>query len=184
MVEWCLTPFQTVRRLFTNPHLPTYPLFGAATTAAGPHVSALAAPSTSHYPKDCDLPSIAGDGGLSPCSSSCITILHLPIVQAGTEGLAHTLRVILAVLHRERSLVPLQGPTVDLLQGQWVLWIVWVLLVGVGMVVVCGLGWLVTVVLLLLLLLSLLCLMFASRPLLVLDRYHSSLDRPLFKTLM
>ena len=78
--------------------------------------------------------------------------------------------------------MPLQCPTVDLLQGQWMLWIVWVLLMGVGMVVVCGLGWLVAVVLLLLL--SLLCFLFATGPLLVLDRYYSSLHRPLFKTLM
>lgn len=63
------------------------------------------------------------------------------------------------------------------------LWIVWVLLMGVGMVVVCGLGWLVGVVLLVLLL-SLLCLLLAAGPLLVLDRYHSSLHRRLFKTLM
>lgn len=63
------------------------------------------------------------------------------------------------------------------------LWIVWVLLMGVGMVVVCGLGQLVGVVLLVLLL-SLLRLLFATGPLLVLDGYHSSLHRPLFKTLM
>lgn len=78
--------------------------------------------------------------------------------------------------------MPLQCPTVDLLQGQWMLWIVWVLLMGVGMVVVCGLGWLVTVVLLLLL--SLLCLLFATGPLFVLDRYYSSFHGSLFKTLM
>lgn len=59
----------------------------------------------------------------------------------------------------------------------------WVLLMGVGMVVVCGVGWLVAMVLLVLLL-SLLCLLFATGPLLVLDWYHSSLHRPLFKTLM
>lgn len=66
------------------------------------------------------------------------------------------------------------------------LWIVWVLLMGVGMMVVCGLGWLVAMVLLvlLLLLLSLLCFLFAIGPLLVLDRSHSSLHRTLFKTLM
>lgn len=64
------------------------------------------------------------------------------------------------------------------------LWIVWVLLMRVGMVVVCGLGWLVAVVLLVLLLLSLLCLLFATGPLLVLDRYHASLHRAFFKTLM
>lgn len=64
------------------------------------------------------------------------------------------------------------------------LWIVWVLLMGVGMVVVCGLGWLVTMVLLVLLLLSLFCFLFAAGPLLVLDRSHSSLYRTIFKTLM
>lgn len=77
--------------------------------------------------------------------------------------------------------MPLQCPTVDLLQGQWMLWIVWVLLMSVGMVVVCGLRWLVTVVLLLL---SLLCLLFATGPLFVLDRYNSSLHRSLFKAFM
>lgn len=78
--------------------------------------------------------------------------------------------------------MPLQGPTVDLLQGQGVLWIVRVMLMGVGVVVMSGLGWLVAVVLLLLL--SLFSLLFATGPLLVFDRYHSSLHRPLFKTLM
>jgi len=77
----------------------------------------LAAPSTHHDPKGCALPPTAGHGVLSPCSSSCISVLHLAIVQAGTEGLAHTLRVLLAVLHGEGGLVPLQGPTVDLLKG-------------------------------------------------------------------
>lgn len=146
---------------------------------------ALATPPTSHSHKDCALPPTAGHWGLSPCSSSCISILHLSIVQAGTEGLAHTLKVFFTVLHCERCLMPLQGPTVDLLQRQWVLWIVWVLLMGEGMVVVCGLGRLVAVVLLLLLLLlSLLCFLFATGPLLVLSRYNSSLHRPLFEALM
>lgn len=181
-MEWCLTPLQTVRGLFTDPHLPTYSLFSAATTATGPHMSNLGAPATPHSPKCCALSTTAGHGGLSPCPSSCISILHLAIVQAGTEGFAHTLRVFLAVLHCKWCLVPLQGPTVNLLQGQWVLWIVWVLLMGMGMMVVCGLGWLLAVVLLVLL--SLLCLLFATGPLLVLDRYHSSLHRTLFKTLM
>lgn len=80
-------------------------------------MSALAAPPTPNTPKGCALPPTAGHGSLSPRSSSCISILHLAIVQAGTEGLAHT-GVFLAVLHRKRCLVPLQGPTVDLLQGQ------------------------------------------------------------------
>lgn len=80
--------------------------------------------------------------------------------------------------------MPLQGPTVDLFQGQGVLWIVRVMLMGVGVVVMSGLGRLVAVVLLLLLLLSLLSLLFATGPLLVLDRYHSSFHRPLFKTFM
>lgn len=76
--------------------------------------------------------------------------------------------------------MPLQGPTVDLLQGQRVLGIVRVLLMGVGMVVMCGLGWVVAVVLLL----SFFCLLFATGPLLVLGSHHSSLHRPLLKTLM
>lgn len=81
--------------------------------------------------------------------------------------------------------MPLQGPAVYLLQGQRVLRIVRVLLMSVRMVVVCWLGWLVSVVLLLLLLLlSFLSLLFTTGSLLVLDIYHSSFHRPLFKTLM
>lgn len=78
--------------------------------------------------------------------------------------------------------MPLQGATVDLFQGQRVLWVVRVLLMGMGMVMVCGLGWLVVVVLLLLL--SLFSVMLATGSLLVFDGYHSSIHRPLFKTLM
>lgn len=63
------------------------------------------------------------------------------------------------------------------------LWVVRMLLMGVGMVVVCGLGRLVAVVLLVLLL-SLLCVLFATGSLLVLDGYHSSLHRAFFKTLV
>lgn len=61
------------------------------------------------------------------------------------------------------------------------------LLMGVGMVVVCGLGWLVRVVLLMVVmvvLLSLFCFLFATGPLLVLDRSHSSLHRAIFETFM
>lgn len=76
----------------------------------------------------------------------------------------------------------LQRPAIYLLQGQWVLRIVWVLLMSVRMVVVCWLGWLVAVVLLLLL--SFLSLLLPTGSLLVLDIYHSSFHRPLFKTLM
>lgn len=148
-------------------------------------MSVLAAPPTTHSPKGCVLTATAGHGHLSPCSSSWISILHLAIVQTGTEGLAHTLRVLFTV-HRERRLMPLQGPAVYLLQGQRVLRIVRVLLMSVRMVVVCWLGWLVSVVLLLLLLLllSFLSLLFTTGSLLVLDIYHSSFHRPLFKTLM
>lgn len=57
-------------------------------------------------------------------------------------------------------------------------------LMGVQMVLVCGLGGWVAVVLLvlLLLLLSLLCFVFATGPFLVLDMSHSSLNRTLLKT--
>ena len=60
------------------------------------------------------------------------------------------------------------------------MWIVWVLLMGVGMVVVCRLGRRVAVVLLVMLLLSLFCFLFATGPLLVLDGSHSSLHRTFF----
>lgn len=80
-------------------------------------MSTLAAPPTPHTPEGRALPPTAGHGRLCPCSSYCISVLHLAIVQAGTEGLAHTLRVFLAVLHREGRFVPLQGSTVDLLKG-------------------------------------------------------------------
>lgn len=150
-------------------------------------MSALAVPSTPHGPEACGLSSTAGHGGLCPCSSSCVSVLHLAVVQACTEGLAHALRVFLIVFHGERGLVPLQGPAIDLLQGQRVLGVVRVLLMGVGMVVVCGLHWLVAVVLLLvllLLLLSLLRLLFAAGPLLVFDGHHSPLHRAFFETLV
>jgi len=64
-------------------------------------MSALAAAPTSHAPKGCALPATAGHGDLGPRCSSCISILHLAIVQAGTEGFAHTLRVLLVVFHCE-----------------------------------------------------------------------------------
>lgn len=74
--------------------------------------------------------------------------------------------------------MPLQSPTVDLLQGKRMLRIVRVLLMAVGMVMVCGLGRLV--VMMLLLLLSLLHFLFAAGPLFVLDRDHSPFHRSLF----
>lgn len=67
-----------------------------------------------------------------------------------------------------------QRPTVDLFQGQWVLLVLWVLLMWMGMmVVVCGWSQMVTVMLLLLL--SVLRVMFATRPLLLFTRYHPSI---------
>lgn len=78
---------------------------------------ALAAPPTPHRPKGGALSPTARHGSFGPRSSPRVAILHLAIVQAGTEGLAHALRVLFAVLHREQRLVSLQGSTVDLLQG-------------------------------------------------------------------
>lgn len=69
---------------------------------------------------------------------------------------------------------------VDLLQGQWVLLILWVLLMWVGMVVMCGRSQMVTVMLLLL---SVFSVMFATGPLLLFAREHSPL-RALFETLL
>lgn len=56
-------------------------------------------------------------------------------------------------------------------------------LMGVRVVLVCGLGRGVAVVLLVLLL-SLLCFVFATGPFLVFDMSHSSLNRTIFKTLV
>lgn len=144
-------------------------------------MSSLAAPPTPHSLKDRALPTTAGHGDLR--SGSCIAILHFAIMQACAEGFPHILRVLLAVLHGERGLVPLHGPTVDVLQGQRVLWIVRVLLMSVRRVVMGGLACRVAVVLLLLLLLSFLSLLFVAGPLLVLDGGHSPLHRALLKTL-
>lgn len=93
--------------------------------------------------------------------------------------------MFLAVLHGQGHLVPLQGPAVDFLQGQRVLGIVGVLLMGMRVVVVVvrRLGWVVAVVLLLLLL-PFLGLLFAAGPLLVLGGHHPSLHRPLLQTLL
>lgn len=66
--------------------------------------------------------------------------------------------------------MPLQRPTVDLLQGQWVLLVLWMLLMWVGMMVVCGRSQMVTVMLLLL---SVLRVMLATGPLLLFALYHS-----------
>lgn len=63
-----------------------------------------------------------------------------------------------------------QRPTVDLLQGQWVLLVLWMLLMWVGMMVVCGRSQMVTVMLLLL---SVLRVMLATGPLLLFAWDHS-----------
>lgn len=68
--------------------------------------------------------------------------------------------------------MPLQRPTVDLLQGQWVLLVLRVLLMRVGMMVVRGRGQMVTVMLLLLL--SVLRVVLATGPLLLFALDHSS----------
>lgn len=83
--------------------------------------------------------------------------------------------------------MPLHPPTIDLLQGQGVLRVERVVLMGVWVVLVRGLGWCVAVVLLLvllLLLLSFFCVVFAAGPVLVFDVAHSSLNRTIFKTLV
>lgn len=71
VVQRRLTPFQTVWRLFADPHLATDPFFSAATAAAaaaatvGAHMSALAvAPATNPGPEGCALPPTAWHGCL------------------------------------------------------------------------------------------------------------------------
>lgn len=69
VVQWRLTSFQTVWRLFTYSHLATYPLFSAtaaiAVVAVGTHMSTLAVtPTTNPSSKGCALPPTAGHGCL------------------------------------------------------------------------------------------------------------------------
>lgn len=83
--------------------------------------------------------------------------------------------------------MPLHPPTVDLLQGEGVLRVERVVLVGVWVVLVRGLGRCVAVVLLvllLLLLLSLLSVVLAAGPVLVLHVAHPPLHRGVFQTLV
>lgn len=92
---------------------------------------AVATPPTPHWAKHRALPSTGGHGSFTPCSRSGIPVLHLAIVQAGAEGLAHALRVVLAIFHCKRGFVPLHPPATDLLQGQGVLGVERVVLMGV-----------------------------------------------------
>lgn len=146
-----------------------------------------AGPAPHRPPEHGALPSAGGHGRLAPLAGSRVSVLHLAVVQAGAEGLGHALGgVLLAVVHRQRGLVPLHPPTVDLLQGEGVLRVERVVLVGVRVVLVRGLGRGVGVVLLvlLLLLLSLLRVVLAAGPVLVLDVAHPPLHRGVLQTLV
>lgn len=80
--------------------------------------------------------------------------------------------------------MPLHPPTVDLLQGEGVLRVERVVLVGVWVVLVRGLGRSVAVVLLVLLLLSFFSVVLAAGPVLVFHVAHPPLHRRVFQTLV
>lgn len=126
MVEHLAPPLQTVRRLLTDPHLAAHPFLGAADVPPTLHVSVAGlclSPPAPHH-----LPPIASHGSLGPTRPRVPPVLHLSVEQAGAEGSSHTQGLLL--LH-----VPLQGSAIDLLQGDRVLGVLGVLLVGLGLCV-------------------------------------------------